>query len=102
MARVAFVMEIYPGYEAIYQAKHDAIWPEMAETLHSFGIRNYSIYRRGLTLFAYLECDDVARLDGQREHPIIQRWWQMMKPYMKYNADGTPWAETIPEVFHLD
>ena len=51
-------MELKPGNEAIYRQKHDEIWPEMVETLHRFGIRNYSIFRRGLTLFAYLECDD--------------------------------------------
>ncbi len=60
MARVAFVMELEPGVEAIYKQKHDEIWPEMVETLHAFGIHNYSIYRHGLTLFAYLEADDPA------------------------------------------
>jgi L-rhamnose mutarotase len=102
MARSAFVMELKPGNEAIYRQKHDEIWPEMVDTLHRFGIRNYSIFRRGLTLFAYLECDDLARLAGQRDDPVVQRWWQMMAPYMVYNADGTPWSEPIEETFHLD
>jgi L-rhamnose mutarotase len=102
MARVAFVMELKPGSEAVYKEKHDEIWPEMVETLHGFGIRNYSIYRHGLTLFAYLECDDPARLADQRDHPVVQRWWKMMEPYMVYNPDGTPKATDIDEVFHLD
>jgi L-rhamnose mutarotase len=102
MARVAFVMELKPGNEAVYRRLHDELWPEMVETLHRFGIRNYSIFRRGLTLFAYLECDDPSRLAGQREDPVIRRWWRMMEPYMVYNADGTPWSETIEEVFHLE
>jgi L-rhamnose mutarotase len=74
----------------------------MIETLHRFGIHNYSIYRRGLTLFAYLECDDPDRLATQRDDPVVQRWWAMMKPYMRYKDDGTPWTESIDEVFHLD
>jgi L-rhamnose mutarotase len=102
MARVAFVMQLEPGAEAMYRHKHDAIWPDMVETLHRFGIRNYSIFRHGLMLFAYLECDDPARLAGQRQDAVIRRWWQMMEPYMVYNADGTPWSETIDEVFHLE
>jgi L-rhamnose mutarotase len=102
MARVAFVMELLPGNEAVYRQKHDDIWPEMVETLHRFGIYNYSIYRHGLTLFAYLECDDPDRLVTQRDDPVVQRWWAMMKPYMRYKADGTPWSESIDEVFHLD
>ena len=102
MARVAFVMELKPGSEAAYRKQHAAIWPEMVATLHRFGIRNYSIFRDGLRLFAYLECDDPAGLAGQRDDPVVQRWWRMMEPYMTYNADGTPWSMTIDEVFHLD
>jgi L-rhamnose mutarotase len=102
MPRLAFVMEIKPGNEALYQQKHDEIWPEMVETLHGFGIHNYSIYRRGLTLFAYLECDDPARLAAQRDNPVVQRWWRMMEPLMVYNADGTPWTESLDEVFHME
>jgi L-rhamnose mutarotase len=102
VARVAFVMQLNPGSEAEYRKKHDEIWPEMVETLHRFGIHNYSIFRRDLTLFAYLECDDPSVLAGQAADPVVQRWWEMMKPYMRYQPDGTPWTESIEEVFHLD
>lgn len=102
MARVAFVMQLKPGSEAVYKQKHDEIWPEMLETLRGQGIRNYSIFRRGLTLFAYLECDDPAALAAGRDDPVVRRWWKMMEPYMEYNADGTPWTEDIEEVFHAD
>ena len=102
MARIGFVMQLKPGNEAIYREKHAEIWPEMVETLHRFGIHNYSIFRHGLTLFAYLECDDPSRLAGQATDPVVQRWWKMMQPYMTYQPDGTPWTESIEEVFHLD
>ena len=102
MARVGFVMQLKPGNEAVYKQKHDEIWPEMVDTLHRFGIRNYSIFRRGLTLYAYYESDDPSRTSGQRHDPVVQRWWKMMEPYMEYNPDGTPWSEPIEEVFHLD
>ena len=58
--RVAWVMRLKPGNEAIYKQKHDEIWPEMLELMQRQGIRNYSIYRYGLTLFAYLERDAAA------------------------------------------
>jgi L-rhamnose mutarotase len=95
-------MQLKPGNEAIYRQKHDEIWQEMVETLHGYGIHNYTIFRRGLMLFAYLECEDPSRLEGQRDNPIVQRWWKMMEPYMEYNPDGTPWSEPIDEVFHLE
>jgi L-rhamnose mutarotase len=102
MARVGFVMRLKPGYEAIYRQKHDEIWPEMVSALHGYGIRNYTIFLSGLTLFAYYETDDPSRQNAQRDDPVIQRWWRMMQPYMDYNPDGTPWSEPIQEVFHLD
>lgn len=55
--RVAFVMKLKPGCEAIYKQKHDEIWPELVELLRRQGVRNYSIFRHGLTLFAYFERD---------------------------------------------
>lgn len=102
MARVGFVMQLKPGNEAIYKQKHDEIWPELVDTLRGYGIRNYTIFRRGLTLFAYFESDDPSRTDAQRQNPVVRRWWKMMEPYMEYNRDGTPWSESIEEVFHLD
>jgi L-rhamnose mutarotase len=100
--RVGFVMRLKPGNEAIYRQKHDAIWPEMLATLRSYGIRNYSIFLHGSTLFAYYETDDPSRVDAQRDDPVVRRWWKMMEPYMEYNPDGTPWSVPIEEVVHMD
>ena len=101
MARVAWVMKLKPGNEAIYKQKHDEIWPEMLDLMKREGVRNYSIYRYGLLLFAYLERDDVVPVEGPRD-PVLLRWWKMMEPYMEYNEDGTPWQEPIEEMFHAD
>ena len=60
MARVAFMMKLKPGCEAIYKEKHDQIWPELVDVIQESGVRNFSIFRRDLDLFAYLEVDDGA------------------------------------------
>ena len=99
--RVAWVMKLKPGCEAIYKQKHDEIWPELVDLLRRQGARNYSIYRYGLLLFAYLERDEPEPA-GRPHDPIILRWWKMMEPYMEYNPDGTPWIEPIEEAFHMD
>lgn len=99
--RVAWVMQLKPGNEAVYKQKHDEIWPELLELMRRQGVRNYSIYRHGLTLFAYLE-RDAPPPEGQPHDPIVLRWWKMMEPYMEYSADGTPWQQPIAEVFHAD
>ena len=99
--RQAFVMKLKPGSEAVYKQKHDEIWPEMVESMRRRDTRNYSIFRHGLLLFAYLETDDTAR-DGPPWEDVTLRWWRMMEPYMEYNANGTPWRERLPEMFHVD
>ena len=101
MARVAFVMKLKPGNEAIYKQKHDEIWPEMLELMRRGGTRNFSIYRYGLLLFAYQEVEEPGR-GGPPYDPVLLRWWKMMEPHMDYNADGTPWQEVLPEMFHAD
>jgi L-rhamnose mutarotase len=99
--RHAWVMKLKPGNEAIYKKKHDEIWPEMLAMMKRDGIRNYSIYRNGLTLFAYLERDAPAP-EGQPTDPLVWRWWEMMAPYMETNPDFSPVQEELEEMFHAD
>jgi L-rhamnose mutarotase len=99
--RQAWVMRLKPGNEGIYREKHDNIWPEMLEMMKGQGIRNYSIYRHGLTLFAYLERGGPVS-PHEPPDPVLLRWWKMMEPYMECNPDGSPLQETIEEVFHAD
>src|SRR5436189_3792350 len=61
MANYAWVLEVRPGYEEEYKKRHDEIWPEMIASLRAAGIRNYNIFRHGLTLFGYFETDDLDR-----------------------------------------
>jgi L-rhamnose mutarotase len=99
--RQAWVMWLKPGNEEIYKQKHDEIWPELVEQMRSGGIRNYSIYRHGLTLFAYLERDDTAPAPSEPD-ALTWRWWKMMEPYMECNPDGSPRRGEVEEAFHLD
>ena len=66
-------MWLKPGNEAIYQEKHDHIWPEMLSLMKERGIRNYSIYRHGLMLFAYLERKGPLPHD-ETPDPVTLRW----------------------------
>ena len=36
------------------------------------------------------------------QHPVMQRWWQHMKDIMRSNPDGSPVAEDLPCLFHMD
>ena len=100
----AWVLEVRPGYEAEYERRHDEIWPEMLEALREAGLRNYSIFRHGLTLFGYFECDDLsaaqAKLAGS---DVNRRWAEWMGPIMRVEVDpATRFPYLLPLQFHMD
>ncbi|HHY51363.1 MAG TPA: L-rhamnose mutarotase [Alphaproteobacteria bacterium] len=99
--RVAWVMKLKPGHEEIYKRKHDEIWPEMLAMMEREGIRNYSIYRHGLTLFAYLERDTPAPGGKPPADSIIWKWWEWMAPHMETNPDTSPVTEPVEEMFYF-
>jgi L-rhamnose mutarotase len=104
MAHYAWVLEVRPGYEEEYKKRHDEIWPEMLETLKKAGIRNYSIFRHGLTLFGYFETDDLKKtIAALQKDPVDARWSDWMDHIMKVEVDkqiGFPFL--LPLQWHMD
>lgn len=96
-------MQLYAGCEEEYRRRHAAIWPELAGLLRETGIRNYSIFleERTLQLFAILQIDDAAQLDGLATHPVMRRWWEYMKDIMDTNPDGSPVVIPLEEMFYM-
>ncbi|HJA90835.1 MAG TPA: L-rhamnose mutarotase [Candidatus Jeotgalibaca merdavium] len=103
MERIASVMTIFKGQEAEYQKRHDELWPEMQETLKKHGASNYSIFLLAETnqLFAYLEVEDKASYNAISQTAICRKWWDYMADIMETNADNSPVAADLTEVFHL-
>lgn len=63
------------------------------------GIKNYTIYRRGLDLFSYLETEDwQAALDYLNTDPLVQKWSELMRTLLD---EPVPWP-LLDEVFHID
>lgn len=102
MARVGFKMQLKAGNEEEYKRRHDDVWPRLQQLLQETGIRNYSIFRDGLVLFAYLEADDPERLEKLPAHELMQEWWRYMEPLMECNPDASPVVTPLEEVFHMD
>ncbi|MDP9379925.1 MAG: L-rhamnose mutarotase [Chloroflexota bacterium] len=105
MQRVAFIINLKPGYEEEYKRRHDEIWPEMLQALRNAGMNNYSIFLGpGNQLFAYLETDDferMARTIGQ--DPVNARWQEHMKDLISVDIDPqTGFARLLPEMFHTE
>ena len=77
MERVAFQLRIRAGQELEYDRRHAAVWPELLEELRGFGVREYSIFRRGQELVLTLRVPDFAELQRQLLGSEVNRRWQM-------------------------
>jgi L-rhamnose mutarotase len=104
MAQYAWILEVRPGYEQEYVRRHQEIWPEMVEALREAGIRNYSIFRHGLTLFGYFETDDIQKTQEHLANSETnQRWSEWMDPIMKVDIDPTTdFPYLLPLQWHMD
>jgi L-rhamnose mutarotase len=103
MARVAFKMKLFKGYEEEYKKRHDALWPELEQLLKKTGISEYSIFLDEETnsLFGVLKIDDPKALDNLPEQPVMKKWWAHMKDIMESNPDNSPVSIPLNEVFYL-
>ncbi len=104
MAQYAWVLEVRPGYEEEYKKRHREIWSEMVEELKKAGIRNYSIFRHGLTLFGYFETDDLQRTQKDlATSEVNRRWGEWMAPIMRVEVDpSTNFPYLLPQQWHMD
>jgi len=104
MTQHAWVLEVRPGYEEEYMRRHQEIWPEMVEALREAGIRNYSIFRHGLTLLGYFETDAIEKTrEYLANSETNQRWSEWMDPIMKVDIDpNTDFPYLLPLQWHMD
>jgi L-rhamnose mutarotase len=104
MRRVAFKMQLKPGFEAEYQRRHDAIWPELARLLKDSGVSDYSIFLdpETLVLFGVQKLPDRDRSGELAGEAIMRRWWDYMKDLMDCNPDNSPVCKELREVFYLE
>jgi L-rhamnose mutarotase len=104
MIRKAFLMQLMPGCQEEYERRHNPIWPELETVLKRHGVHNYSIFldRSNDRLFAYAEIDSQQLWDEIATTAECRRWWSHMKDLMSTNADDSPVAVPLDEVFHLN
>jgi L-rhamnose mutarotase len=104
MIRKAFIMTLKPHCQIEYRRRHDQIWPELQDVLKTHGVHNYSIFLECVSdrLFGYVELDSEERWKQIADTSVCRRWWDSMKELMMTNADASPVAVELDEVFHLD
>jgi L-rhamnose mutarotase len=104
MARLAFKMQLYKGFEDEYKRRHDALWPELQQLLKATGISDYSIFldTETFSLLGVLKAEDPKALDDLPNQPVMQKWWAYMRDIMESNDDNSPVSIPLKEVFYLD
>lgn len=59
--KVGLHTRLKPGSEERYEEYHRAVWPDVVDAIKRNGIHRYLIFRDGLDLFHFIECDDYER-----------------------------------------
>jgi len=100
----AWVLEVRPGYEEEYKKRHEKIWPEMIQMLKESGVRNYSIFRHGLTLIGYFETDNLKNtISSINQSEINRKWGEYMAPIMKIEIDSERnFPYLLPLQWHME
>jgi L-rhamnose mutarotase len=103
MARVAFKMQLYKGFEDEYKKRHDEIWPDLKKLLKETGISEYSIFLDETTksLFGVMRAEDPNKLNDLPSSSVMQKWWKFMGDIMEKNPDNSPVSIPLTEVFYL-
>jgi L-rhamnose mutarotase len=76
LKRYGQVIRLRPEAREDYVRYHAKVWPEVLTTIHDCNIRNYSIFLKDNTLFAYFECfgeDFQADMQKMAADPKTQK-----------------------------
>lgn len=104
MERACFTFEIYPHMVDEYKKRHDEIWPELVELIQESGLKNYTLFRRGTQVTAYVECHpDVetafAKVGASDVNTRWAEWFEEVIVTLVDDEGNLMWAD---EVWHLD
>jgi L-rhamnose mutarotase len=103
--RVAVHSRIHPDKIADYEAAHREVPEEIPAAMREAGCRSWSIWRSGVDLFHFIECDDYpALLARLGREPANTAWHARMSGLLEAAADfsaGEGATDTLPLVWEL-
>ena len=102
MIRRAFTLRLEPGALAQYKEHHDNIWPELVAEIEKAGIGQMTAFVSGDTVFYYSEVRDDGAWDRLWHTEVHDRWGELFKGLMAFNAEGIVDTSDLPEIFHLE
>jgi L-rhamnose mutarotase len=86
--KVGLHTRLKPGAEERYEQYHAAVWPEVLAGIRGAGVTRWVIFRDGLDLFHYVECEDYDRAMAElAKSEVDKRWQGEMAPMMEVAHD---------------
>lgn len=87
--RHCFALDLKDDEDLIaeYEHHHQAVWPEILQSIQEAGITAMEIYRLGSRLFMIMEVGEDFSFDKKAEmdnsNPIVQQWEELMWKYQQ-------------------
>jgi len=109
MKRYALALDLVNDEKLIaeYEAYHQAIWPEITNSIKDAGITNMEIYRLSNRLFMIMEVNNTfsfeAKAKADNTNPKVQEWEALMWKYQQalpVAKDGEKWL-LMDKIFAL-
>ena len=91
------------GAEERYEEYHRAVWPQVLEAIKRNGITRYFIFRDGLDLFHFIECEDYDRAIAEIANDPTSMQWEaeiatMMAVTHDFSSEGSDRMRKIWEL----
>lgn len=104
MERLHFTMQLRDGAVEEYERRHQQVWPALQADLYSAGWRNYSLFRRGLTVHGYAEChpDVDAAQRGMSSSEANAEWQAWFSDVIEEIVDDEGHLITARQLWHMD
>lgn len=96
-----------PALIAEYERYHEAVWPEVLQSLRDAGITDMEIYRVENRLVLVMDTADDFSLERKAEldaaNPKVQEWETLMWHYQQALPSAQPGQKWVPmkQVFQL-
>lgn len=96
-----------PQLIAEYERHHQAVWPEILESIRTAGILDMQIFRTGNRLFMVMEVtnefDGAAKAAADAANPRVVEWETLMDQFQQrlpWAAPGQKWVP-LTRIFQL-
>ncbi len=102
MERLHFTMRLKEGRVDEYERRHGEVWPGLVADLHAAGWRNYTLFRKGLSVHGYAECHpDIATAQAAMATSEANAEWQAwFLDIIDQTVEGGP-VVVANEVWHM-